>query len=87
MEFQAIQFIPVILLPSILLSGVFWPIQAVPEVLRPISYFLPLTDAVDGARSIMVRGWGLEQVWPDLVILTLFAAAMLIISTLLMKRR
>ncbi|MCG7843820.1 MAG: ABC transporter permease [Methanomassiliicoccales archaeon] len=86
-EFQAIQFIPLILFPSILLSGVFWPIQAVPEVLRPISYFLPLTYAVDGARSIMVRGWGLELVWPDLVILTLFAMAMLTISVLLMKRR
>jgi len=86
-EFQAIQFIPLILFPSILLSGVFWPIQAVPEVLRPISYFLPLTYAVDGARSVMVRGWGLEQVWPDLVILTLFAAAMLALSVLLMKRR
>lgn len=86
-EFQAIQFIPLILFPSILLSGVFWPIQAVPEVLRPISYFLPLTYAVDGARSVMVRGWGLEQVWPDLMILTLFAAAMLALSVLLMKRR
>jgi ABC-2 type transport system permease protein len=86
-EFQAIQFIPLILFPSILLSGVFWPIQAVPEILRPISYFLPLTYAIDGARSVMVRGWGLEQVWPDLVILTLFAAAMLALSVLLMKRR
>jgi ABC-2 type transport system permease protein len=86
-EFQAIQFIPLILFPSILLSGVFWPIQAVPEILRPISYFLPLTYAIDGARSVMVRGWGLEQVWPDLVILTLFAVAMLSLSVLLMKRR
>ncbi len=86
-EFQAIQFIPVILFPSILLSGVFWPIQAVPDVLRPISYFLPLTYAVDGARSVMVRGWGMEQVWPDLVILALFAVAMLTLSVLLMKRR
>ncbi len=86
-EFQAIQFIPLILFPSILLSGVFWPIQAVPEVLRPISYFLPLTYAVDGVRSTMVRGWGIEQVGSDLVILTLFVAAMLLLSVLLMKRR
>ncbi|MCX6651327.1 MAG: ABC transporter permease [Methanomassiliicoccales archaeon] len=86
-EFQAIQFIPLILFPSILLSGVFWPIQAVPELLRPISYFLPLTYAVDGARSVMVRGWGLGEIWPDLAILALFAVAMLALSVLLMKRR
>lgn len=86
-EFQAIQFIPIVLFPSILLSGVFWPIQAVPEVLRPVSYFLPLTYAIDGARSVMIRGWGVDMIWLDLIILTAFALAMLTISVILMRRR
>jgi ABC-2 type transport system permease protein len=86
-EFQAVQFIPLIIFPSVLLSGVFWPIQAVPEVLRPLSYLLPLTYAVDGVRSTMLRGWGLEHVWPELVVLALFAMAMLALSVVLMRRR
>jgi len=86
-EFQAVQFIPIILFPSILLSGVFWPLESVPEVLRPISYLLPLTYAVDGARSVMVRGWGLQEIWPDLAVLLLFAVAMLVLSVVLMRRR
>jgi len=86
-EFQAVQFIPIILFPSILLSGVFWPLESVPELLRPVSYLLPLTYAVDGARSVMVRGWGLEEIWPDLAILLIFAAAMLALSIVLMRRR
>jgi len=86
-EFQAVQFIPIILFPSILLSGVFWPLESVPEVLRPISYLLPLTYAVDGVRSVMVRGWGLEEIWPDLTVLLLFALAMLSLSVVLMRRR
>jgi len=86
-EFQAVQFIPLILFPSILLSGVFWPIQAVPAVLRPISYLLPLTYAVDGARSVMVRGWGITDIWTDVLILALFSVAMLGLSIALMKRR
>jgi ABC-2 type transport system permease protein len=86
-EFQAIQFLPLILFPSILLAGVFWPLEAVPEVLRPISSFIPLTYAVDAARSIMIRGWGLEQVWLPLLILAGFAAAMLALSTYSLKRR
>lgn len=86
-EFQAVQFIPLIIFPSVLLSGVFWPIQAVPEVLRPLSYLLPLTYAVDGVRSTMLRGWGLEHVWPELVVLALFAMAMLALSVALMRRR
>lgn len=86
-EFQAVQFIPLILFPSILLSGVFWPLESVPGVLRPISYLLPLTYAVDGVRSVMVRGWGLAEIWPDLAVLLLFAMAMLALSVVLMRRR
>ncbi len=86
-EFQAVQFIPIILFPSILLSGVFWPLESVPEVLRPISYLLPLTYAVDGVRSVMVRGWGLAEIWPNLAVLLLFAVAVLALSIVLMRRR
>ena len=86
-EFQAIQFLPLILFPSILLSGVFWPIEAVPELLRPVSYFIPLTYAVEGMRSVMIRGWSIEGVWLQLLILIAFATAMLVLSTYGLKRR
>jgi len=86
-EFQAIQFMPIVLFPSILLAGVFWPLEAVPELLQPISYFIPLTYSVDGLRSVMIRGWGLDQVWPEVTILVVFAAVMLGLSILGLKRR
>ena len=86
-EFQAIQFLPIILFPSILLAGVFWPLESVPDVLRPISNFIPLTYAVDANRSIMIRGWGIDNVWVQLLILALFALAMLLLSMWALKRR
>jgi len=86
-EFQAIQFLPLILFPSILLSGVFWPIEAVPTLLRPVSYFIPLTYAVEGMRSVMIRGWSVDGIWPELLILTAFAIAMLVLSMYGLKRR
>jgi len=86
-ELQAVQFIPLVFIPSILLAGIFWPLEAVPELLRPISYFIPLTYAVDGARSVMIRGWGVDQIWVQVAVLTLFAIVMLILSTYMLKRR
>ena len=86
-EFQAVQFMPIILFPSILLAGVFWPIEAVPELLRPVSYFIPLTYAVDASRSVMIRGWDLGDVWTQLIVLAAFAAAMLMLSAYSLKRR
>ncbi len=86
-EFQAVQFMPIILFPSILLAGVFWPIEAVPDLLRPVSYFVPLTYAVEGCRSVMIRGWGLGDVWFQLAVLTAFATVMLILSAYSLKKR
>jgi len=86
-EFQAVQLIPLILFPSILLAGVFWPLEAVPSFLQPVSYALPLTYAVEGCRSVMIRGWGPGDVMLQLVVLLAFAAVMLLLSTYGLKRR
>jgi ABC-2 type transport system permease protein len=80
-EGQAVQFVPFIILPVFLLSGIFWPIQAIPVWLRPLSYLVPPTYAVDACRSIFLRGWGFGKVWPDILALILFAALFLILAT------
>lgn len=86
-EFQAIQFLPLILFPSLLLSGVFWPLEAIPPVLRPVSSFVPLTYAVEGLRCVMIRGWSVDGILLELAVLIAFAAAMLMLSTYGLKRR
>lgn len=86
-ESQAIQFFPFVVLPAFLLSGIFWPIEAIPSWLRPVSYLVPPTYAVDACRDVMVRGWGLDQVWVDIVALIGFASVFLTISVLSLKRR
>jgi len=83
---QAIQFIPFIILPAFLLSGVFWPVQAIPEWLRPLSYLVPPTYAVDASRAVMLKGWGLSRIWPDLLALVLFAILFLVLAVWSLKR-
>jgi ABC-2 type transport system permease protein len=86
-EAQAIQFLPVVVLPAFLLSGVFWPIQAIPTWLRPVSYLLPTTYAVEAVRSVILRGWGIDKIYPDIVALLIFASVFLTLATLLLRRR
>jgi len=83
---QAIQFFPFVVLPAFLLSGVFWPIQAIPEWLRPFSYLVPPTYAVDACRAVMLKGWGLEKIWPDLAALVIFAVLFLGLAVWSLKR-
>jgi len=86
-EAQAVQFIPMIIAPAFLLAGIFWPIEAIPELIRPVSYIIPPTYAVEAMRSVMVRGWGLDKIWKDLLILSFFAILLLIGSVQSLKRR
>ena len=86
-ELQAIQFVPLILFPSILLAGLFWPIESIPSYLQPLCYIIPLRYGIDAERSIMLRGWGLGQVWVDIVVLALFAMLTITGSVLLLKSK
>ncbi len=86
-EAQAIQMLPIIVLPAFLLSGIFWPLEAIPVFLRPFSYALPPTYAAEGLRSIMIRGWGLAEVWPQLLGLLVFLGIFLGLATLSLRRR
>lgn len=55
-EFQAVQFIPLVLVPQILLSGLLVPVVNQPDWLQVVSNVLPLTYAVDALREVMLRG-------------------------------
>ena len=63
-EFQAVQFIPLAIVPQVLLSGVIFPVSTEPTALQWLSDVLPLTYAVNGMRDIMVKGADLS--WSSL---------------------
>ena len=86
-EFQAIQFIPLVIVPTLILSGIFWPIESMPTFFRPLSAVLPTTYAVDALRSVMVRGWGVTWVLPQIVILLAFTATVLLAAVEVLRRK
>jgi ABC-2 type transport system permease protein len=85
-EAQAIQFFPIIVLPTFLLAGIFWPVEAIPSWLRPLSYAIPPSYAVDATRSVMLRGWGIGGIWVDIAALFGFALAFLSLAVWSLQR-
>ena len=86
-EIQAIQLVPFIVLPALLLSGIFLPVEAIPSWLKPATYIFPTTYAVEAIRSVLLRGWGLDKILIDVVVLLAFTAAFLTLAMLTLKRR
>ncbi|XP_073969170.1 ABC transporter G family member 23-like isoform X2 [Rhodnius prolixus] len=48
-------------LPFVMLCGIIWPVEGMHRILRSISYFLPLTLSTESLRSILARGWDIDQ--------------------------
>lgn len=85
-ESQAIQFMPIVALPVFLLGGVFWPVEGIPVWMRPLSYAIPPSYAVNALRAVMLRGWGIDKIWVELAAMAGFTVVCLGLSVLLLRR-
>lgn len=85
-EFQAVQFMPAVVVPQMLLCGLLIPREQLPDVLRAISNVLPLSYAVD-AMQTLTRTTDTTDVWQNLGVVALFVVAGLALGAATLKRR
>jgi ABC-2 type transport system permease protein len=85
-EFQAVQFMPAVVVPQILLCGLFVPRLLLPDVLETVSDLLPLSYAVD-AMQHLARSSSTADVWQDLAVVAGFALAGLALGAATLRRR
>ncbi|MFY9713088.1 MAG: ABC transporter permease [Microbacterium sp.] len=85
-EFQAVQFMPLLVFPQIILGGLFMPRDQMPEVLYAISDWLPLSYAIDAVNAVAAgeEGW---DVFQPLLVVMAFAAGALVLASLTLRRR
>jgi ABC-2 type transport system permease protein len=75
------------LLPALLLSGMIFPIENMPLPLRLLSRVIPARYMVHALREILLKGNGLDVLWPDLLAVVAFAVAVVALSTARFQRR
>jgi ABC-2 type transport system permease protein len=59
----------------VLLGGIFWPVETLPDLLQPISRLMPMTYLVEGLRAVMTRGAGLGDQVVQVAVVFLAGAA------------
>ena len=85
-EFQAVQFMPLLVIPQILLCGLFIPREQLPAALEAVSNVLPLSYAVDAMQQL-TRTAETGEVWQDLAVVAGFALAGLALGAATLRRR
>ena len=85
-EFQAVQFMPLFVIPQILLCGLFVPRDSLPGVLHGVSDVLPLSYATDAMQNLVSQE-ATGEVWADLAVVAAFAVAALGLGAATLRRR
>ena len=86
-EFQAVQFLPAVVLPQVLLCGLFVPREAMIAPLRWLSEVFPLTYAVDGMQRVAASREVTAGLVTDLVVVTGCVILALVLGSLTLRRR
>lgn len=75
------------MMPTILLSGMLFPIANIPAWLQWTTYIVPATYYISATRKVMIQGLSLVGIWQELLALSLFAVIMLSIAIVSIRPR
>jgi ABC-2 type transport system permease protein len=84
-EFQLFQFIPLIIVPQVLFSGIF-DLSSGPQWVQVLSKVFPMTYGAEALRDIMIRGKSLSYVGIDLVVLLGYALLFIVLNIVALKK-
>ena len=75
-----------LLMPAMLLSGIFTPIESMPKVIQYITLFNPLRYFGKAVRGILLKGNGPAILWPEILALFVFGLVALAVSSLRFRK-
>ncbi len=70
----------ILLLPSIMLSGMLYPVENMPAILQYLSVIIPARWYTAAMRKLMIMGVGIDMAWKELIILSFMTFLLLTIA-------
>jgi ABC-2 type transport system permease protein len=86
-EFQAVQFMPMIVLPQLLVCGLFQPRAEMATVLRWFSNVMPLSYAVEALQHVATRPDVTFTYFRDVIVIGGAAVVALVLAAATLRRR
>ncbi|MFH0735508.1 MAG: ABC transporter permease [bacterium] len=76
-----------VMMPMVFLSGFSFPIENMPKVIQVITYIIPLRYFMTIIRGIVLKGIGLNELWPEIIILFAMGVSILFLSALRFRKK
>jgi len=86
-EFQAVQLMPLALLPQLLICGLIVPTAMLPAALEWLSWALPLTYAIDAMSHVATQTSTDPRFWIDVAAVAAMGIALLAAGAATLRRR
>ncbi|MGA2586273.1 MAG: ABC transporter permease [Candidatus Aminicenantales bacterium] len=83
---QAMMSTMFFVMPAMLLSGIFSPIENMPRLIRYVTYLNPLRYFGKIVREILLKGNGPAILWPELLFLLVFGVTTIVLSSLRFRK-
>ena len=84
---QVQQLTALILMLTTMLTGLVYPRSTMPDAVKAIGNLIPATYFIRIARGIITKGVSLSFIQSDVVVLTIYGAAVMLISAMTFKKR
>ena len=84
-EGQVFPFVPLIIVPSVFLSGLLMDVDELPEWAEWLGHVLPLFWANDVIQEVIEPNWALENVWGSFVVLAAYSVVLLLLASFTLR--
>jgi ABC-2 type transport system permease protein len=74
-------------MPTLMLSGFIFPIASMPQVVQAITRVVPARYFLTALRAILLKGVGMEVVWPELAALAVYSGVVLTLASIRLHRQ
>jgi ABC-2 type transport system permease protein len=78
---------PALVFPQILLGGIFLPRDQLPDTLRVIGDWLPLSHAINALDAVAADSQGAGYIGAELLIIAAYAVGAIVLGAITLRRR
>ncbi len=86
-QIQAFLLVTMLMMIEFIFSGYIFAVDTMPKAVQALANFVPMNHGLNMVRSILLRGVGVDALWPNILMLMALGAGIVVVATLILRRR